>query len=1629
MSNSYATAIPEDNILRWLHLTDLHVGKKNESQQTALASLISAITHFANNTAFDLVLLTGDLAYSGSSEEYLALQSQVIDPLKANPLFANAEFYAVPGNHDVDCEIGYPPVWNDLGASRQDTFFHLGESGQKSRRSRSEVFRAYSEFVIRCGINGVDPTQEPVSINDIKGKQRKFSIVSVVTSFFSDKEVPDQHRAPAPVHPLRTILQDVPSDTVTMILGHHPGDWFTPESDRQFHSLLVEKQAIYLHGHEHCVRTRFGGRGLTSLGFGSAYQAPSDNQKASFYRNSFAICELADQLHIRIVSWDSSNGQWRPDSNLPGDFIDRSTRLTDGYCLSLPSTRIVDQANRPYASIASAVRSEVSIDNCIWLADNDSKRWAELMSSIGQLRHITETFALPTQMLAAGHCQFRLKDQRGLYLMHAISGQGDILTYEQLQAINTELDKQDYIGSIVATLGTLSAEAQTLSVQLESRKPIKVLQRTEIVRGLVRTFSPSLSRAVAQTDSSTTSGTLIITQVGFALLLQDKTNNAWFNVLGEEGESLLESSDIVCKLRVKMPNLRSLRYELTGNAAQALLVEGTKHVEFDRTEYLRKTYAYFDDVKYAPLAALGFRFRKASLAEIYVDASADVGGSSKTTQSLTRAVSEFMESLDLPKAQRDQLESQLRSRYGLERTAEVGAARQLYQRYNNVIVLGDPGSGKTCFVKHELLAYCTPPNEQGSWYGQHIPIYVSLAEAARLLNGQTDILDICEIVSARRGIALPRTIIDQALSDGRVAFFFDGLDEVGYIDKRIALVAEVDNLVKIFAQRGNRFVMASRPAAIQPVDIPDALTYLQLKGLTEGEMRTLAGRVLTVRLGEGDEQNLTGDEVELVERLLEDTRNSPGIARIARNPLLLTLLVLIYANTGALSARRHLIYTQAIKTLVSVRGRQTREQQISEADLRTRLGALAVGIFSREIAEIPKRSEVVKVLTPFLSHSNNNEGASQADVANAFIQEVAEATGLLNIHPQNDVESEDVITFMHYSFLEYYAAAGLLARNYKESLPYLAAIPRWKDVTTLLFGILSEQGDVTPVLKEILVDKTPTEVITKQKLLLALECASECDVAPEAAQDLLAGAIYETVAKGSGRYSSDLREKLAANLEYFLQGAGPRIEVAIINGLRNKDPITVAAFCDLVARVGANVTLSADIVAAFNESLKLSLPIVRASAMFAIERRPEFRSDNAQKLIQTSLKGSLVEKHAALKVIGTVPAYAQAAHTEVQRLLDDTNVIVSGTAAQCMLTSTLQGKKWLESDALQERVLTKLNQSDRAIGMALPGVTLDRETIESLISSGKQNESELAIRYIPLIRDDDQFVYQVLIKCLRSSTASSRHKAACMDSIRVCPGARNQITISDTDIICSMRRAKERNLRIAALKLLGEMPDDEQVVQNLQDHLIELANTTSREDEVTEAAKALAAHVRRNPRLRDSVLKIVLQHLPDTPESGFGDESKQHHLYGLLLVCESIGGWTDDSTAQRLLAFAESYRTPLTIRKQSMRVFGRIVEPSPQSVNEFIRLLERSDVRMNDSVYAATSSFISHCRRRVEHVRRVHAVLAPLRDILCKVWHREVASAIDSIDPSGPRDIRNALIEIEALTIAYEEFSCRKFIE
>lgn len=1617
----------EPPILRWLHLTDLHIGKASEPQLVAVASLLRAIDERAKGIPFDLVVLTGDLVYSGKVAEFDQLRTALVEPLRQSPLFQNATIICVPGNHDLDCDVGMPFTWSGMGETRQLHFFNFDAEGVRLRSTRAAAFKEYTEFLRKNGILGVDPLSAPAQTHSIEVRGKRIELICIVTAFFSDREksATDRHKAPMPVQPVRSLLQKISPEAIPLILGHHPNTWFLHETAEHFHSLLIDENALYLHGHEHTVMSKFGNRGLLSLGFGAAYQASPESATTSYYRNSFAICELTESLHVAVTSWDNEKGKWRADHSLPADFHDRSTRLEDGYVLALPSTKLSTHAASPMSALASAVRTEVQIDNCIWLADEGTKRWTELLVGMGKISRFAESFSLPHKMLPVGHVQFRIKDSRSQYLVRAVSSAGDILNYEQIQKINTELDTEDYDGCLVLTLGTLSKEAQTLASQLSSRKSMVVLERNDLVREAMKGLTSTQFSALSSMQPDKISVSLIVTDSGLAFLCKDKTRHKWFSVLDEAGSRSSESSSLVCKLREENSTLSRLQYEINGPISFSTSSTLELAPDFDWKEYRRRNHEYFDDVKYAPLAALGIRFNTTSLSEMYVKASADISGGTKTSQNANRAIMEFVESLSLPKAQQELLEGQLRARYGLERTAEVGEASQLYQRYNNIVVLGDPGSGKTCFVKNEILSYCTEV-EKDTWYSNHIPVYISLAEAAKILDEKSDILDICQIQAARRGIDLPRNELEKILTEGRAAFFFDGLDEVGYIDKRISLMSEIGKLVKMFAGRGSRFVLASRPAAVQPVDVPEAFTYVQLKGLSEEEMRLLAGKVMTARLGDSEERGgLDAQDNDLIERLLLDTRNSPGIARIARNPLLLTLLVLIYANTGAVSAKRHLIYTQAIKTLVSVRGRDQREHQISEADLRTRLGALAAAIFRRDIDEIPRRSDVVGILTPMLGRTRQGDHKSLVEQTNRFIQEVAEATGLLSIHPHISNHDEDLITFMHYSFLEYYTATGLLSSDYSELLTRLSRNPRWKDVTTLMFGLLSDHTDVTDKLEVLLRDDTSAGLITKYKLLLAMDCASECDVPPEGAQNLLAEEIYNTVANGAGRFSSDLRDEIASRLRYFLQGAGPRIEVAILRGLATKDSLAKAAFCDLVSRIDSTVKLSKAIVDGFAESLAEMHPAVQTAAMLAIEAHPDLRGPTSEQVVKRALTGSISEKHAALKVLIAVPEFHIKMDDGVRSLLDDTNALISELAANCVMINGLRSGTWIEKEkeALREKVLSKLNQSDQESTFQRAYITIDPAIINSMLADENFGVRELALRYLPLLNNDSQYVHRLLSRAIRA-TDSARLRAAAMDSFRGCPGALDLITIADTDQICALLTAGERNARLAAIKLLGDLPDDEKVITSLKSLLESLIGESTRAEEVTETAKALAKHVRRNSRLREDILSTILKYIPTSVSSGFGDQARQHHLRELLYVCESIGG-VDDSTAQRVLRFSEDYRTPERIRTQSLRVFGRLAEPNIINAKKLCELLDKNDIRMRAAVYAAATSFIKRCRAKVQYVRRVNGELNNLREALVRAWERETVGQGESISPTGAADIRSAVLEIENLTAAYEEFSER----
>ena len=1106
---------------------------------------------------------------------------------------------------------------------------------------------------------------------------------------------------------------------------------------------------------------------------------------------------------------------------------------------------------------------------------------------------------------------------------------------------------------------------------------------------------------------------------------------------------MLEEADpLVFEIREALPKLSKLAYQKTavalegGAAASDLAADSDTEERFDRSEYLETSYQLFDEVRYAPLAALGFRFQNASLSEIYVPTNANVDGDTKATQSLERALSEYLESLNLDRALRDQLESQLRSQYGLGRSAEVGAARRLYQRYGNTVILGDPGSGKTCFVKHEILAYCRPPDDNGSWYRQHLPIYIPLAEAADLLRTESDFLSVCTVVLARRKLRLPESVIAAYLSQGRAAFFFDGLDEVGRLDERVNLLDKIDHLITRFARFGNRFVLTSRPSAVQPVDMPEAFTYLQLKGLLDQEIRILAERVLTSRLGNSSEQALQAQERALVERLLEQVQKTPGLRRISRNPLLLTLLVLIYANRGALSAHRHVVYTQAVKTLVSVRHREGQEQPLSEVDLRSRLGRLAFAIFRRDINELPSREDVLEIFQAAESEEQAQQGRTNGSGIELldpgdFLRRVAEATGLLVVHSREggSTGSTDIVSFMHHSFLEYYAAVGFLAGDFESEMYALATHPHWRDVVTLMFGLWSEHQDITPLTGRLFDESSELEAITSETLFVALECALECDVPPLGTQSILAQRLARSLEGGALKYSEHLRASAARLVGQLIDSAGiDQFAPVLLDGMKSEDVVASAAFVDFIGRLEAPARLPASFVERFlNCFASRRETAFRSACIGALARRPELRSDEALVQLKRAFKSNVAEKHAGLRALESVPILTRRYIPDLLELLEDKNPVISAAAARCILMAGVTAE---EFDSFEIGILKAVGRWQTS-GQPAPAnrlsLFLDKNGLIDRLNSEDAARVSSGAALLPLADVDDSEIHKLLMTTLREHSDHSV-KSARLDSLRLSRSALELVTLAETDYICGLVKEPYRDVRIAVLRVLGMLPNDEQVISTLRvccgmDSGAASSNPDLEEEE--EAFRALAEHARTDTGLQQDLAKIVLGSLPQPDAGQFGDEKRQRHRRNILAACETVGAIVEDRLSSRLLNIALNYRSPRSLRAQAMRVYGKTMLPNVAGVQKLTEIVNRDDRSINDASYAACYWFLVQCRKRVEYVRTVAGEVGELKEALLLAWARETSRRPKSIDPVAIGDIRRALAELEGLRISHEEFSER----
>lgn len=267
----------------WLHISDLHRGQPGERTgwPTARESLLADLAGRARELGPpELIFITGDLAYAGRAGEYAQVDeslAQIGAAVGGRPLVI-----AVPGNHDL--------TRPDPGDAAARGFDHYEEDpslrraalrrGSSTHKQLEQKFAGYLKWWKRSILPAFEERKPELGLSFQAGllpgdfllklttsSGLRLGVVGLNSAYLQLRGGDYLHRLAVEPEQLPLDLPAALADTDTaLLLMHHPPDWLSPRSLKNFERDLYAPQrfAACLFGHMHAARglSTTGGSGV-----------------------------------------------------------------------------------------------------------------------------------------------------------------------------------------------------------------------------------------------------------------------------------------------------------------------------------------------------------------------------------------------------------------------------------------------------------------------------------------------------------------------------------------------------------------------------------------------------------------------------------------------------------------------------------------------------------------------------------------------------------------------------------------------------------------------------------------------------------------------------------------------------------------------------------------------------------------------------------------------------------------------------------------------------------------------------------------------------------------------------------------------------------------------------------------------------------------------------------------------------------------------------------------------------------------------------------------------------------------------------------------------------------------------
>ncbi len=404
----------------------------------------------------------------------------------------------------------------------------------------------------------------------------------------------------------------------------------------------------------------------------------------------------------------------------------------------------------------------------------------------------------------------------------------------------------------------------------------------------------------------------------------------------------------------------------------------------------------------------------------------------------------------------------------MRESGEVPLQAALSER--RLVVIGDPGAGKTTFLRRVAAALCvtelgTVPQAAQARLGisdKTFPIFLRCATLANHIaahRGKPDApaeaaspawLAHCLAATSREnGTGLDQAFFQRQLEAGRCTVLLDGLDEAADRVQRDALSLLAENISRVFD--GCRFVVTSRPPAYTGNTVLPQFVHVEIAPLSDDAVDTFLSHWCR-KLYDGD----TPQAREHCRELLESLHARPEIRRVARNPVMLTALAVVHWNERRMPEQRAELYDSVITWLSRSReDRPGREKPERTVMLLQELALAMQNHPDGRQAQVSNRWAAEQLAPHFGAGLPMSESVATAE---EFLSAEELDSGIVVAVRKN-------IEFSHVLFQEFLASRAIANRPESEQWAILSGsvqnlyLAEWREVILLLAVGLHKQGE------------------------------------------------------------------------------------------------------------------------------------------------------------------------------------------------------------------------------------------------------------------------------------------------------------------------------------------------------------------------------------------------------------------------------------------------------------------------------------------------------------------------------------------------------------------------------------------